>query len=93
MDRLIDLAKSADERAYLELLSRAGTPEVRESLGMTVARATGSWVGDAGVTQARIAAAAQMSPAEREAQASNPKILSIWGQEDGYAISPDMKFT
>ncbi|GAA5991284.1 hypothetical protein JCM10908_003238 [Rhodotorula pacifica] len=42
--RLLDLSKSSDEKLYLSSLERAGTPLERQGKGLTVTRASGSWL-------------------------------------------------
>jgi len=87
LDRLIDLSKAADERSYLELLVRAGTPAEREALGITVARAVGQWQGDADAVQTKIEIARNLTPEEREKLTNGgPKVVAVWRQEDGSPI-------
>ncbi|GAA5886608.1 hypothetical protein JCM3774_003680, partial [Rhodotorula dairenensis] len=42
--RLLDLSRVADEKLYLASLSRAGTPLERQGKGLTVPRASGTWL-------------------------------------------------
>lgn len=42
--RLLDLSKTSDEQHYLASLARAGTPLERQGKGLTVTRASGTWL-------------------------------------------------
>lgn len=82
------MSKAADEKSYLELLARAGTPAEREALGKTVARAVGQWQGDAAAVQAKIENAKSLSVDDKAKLINGPKVVATWTQEDGSLMGP-----
>lgn len=97
LDRLIQLSLEADEKAYLELLARSGTPQQRESRGITICRARGVWLTATQVqsetsTENRGAAT---KTGKKQGSSGGGKAIAAWWDREGRNLSEEMgwKFT
>lgn len=92
LDRLVSLSREAEEKAYLELLERSGTPLQREYQGRTVCRARGQWLTDA--SRAESIAAMTKEEKAKLSESKPAKAIAVWSEVTGRDLSEEagMKF-
>lgn len=99
--RLLELSAVSEELTYLSDQRRLGTPAQRESKGLTICSATGSWDGDCAATAEKIdeihARAAQLL-AERDTDMpsnrmkASPDVEAIWERSDKGKVDTENEF-